>query len=575
MGPPYIGPGRPSLGMRFLTTLTCALGAAAYPLAAPQRVDLRAVDVRAELKEMVLERFEPHEVRDLGRLYNKRDGLESSIELLLRTVNRSGIIWDVLDLVAYLPSRIQAIANLTVGLLSHTNLTQDAQYLAPVTNALNYSAIFLAVQLLGIVTNLLDGILLDESYRPVLVNLVSRILEGNKNLFLYVVQVVFKKSKRDTLADGLDESFDVRDYLDNYIDDYVEARALGISARDLAKRESSLATFITNILLSVLSSSLVGNIAKDTLVALNNTNFLTYTVKRFIANEGYQNFTAQLIVDIARTGNSGSGLIVKGINITAIADKVLSKPSVLVGAVSSLLSGKINLLGLGKYADSIKLIVQGVENKGVFADLNDYVFSESHTVTTPLIPTNDIVVPRTTSTRAARTTDFVLPTGNASSSRSLLRSTLRSTQRGLGLNSANEVESILSELRATQSSAISSATSALDDIFGSSSSTTRTRARTTATVAATANVITGNGFTITDTGDGDSSQVEFSQAPSTTLAAGGGDIFSLLGAFAGLSSSAGGSQRRAVEVRQDSGAAPKSFAAAITIVVFAFALALL
>ncbi|KAM9914838.1 hypothetical protein OXX69_000278 [Metschnikowia pulcherrima] len=307
-------------------------------------------------------------------LIQKRD-TTSTVEYILELLNSSDLLFDILDQIAYNPSRISKLANSTSKLLggldlgSITNLTKNFD----VHLDLNASAIYNEVMDSGVVNSLLDGILLDTSYRPVLAGIVSRLLEGNKNLVNYMIRNVFKSSKRDQI---------------------------------LSKRQNSgtLETFVGNVISTVLSSSLVSNVASDVLVALNETQFLTTTVKRFLANEGYQNMTAQLVLDMLNSGDITFNS--RMINITSLADKALSKPQVLVTLVSNLLSGKISLPALGKYNSAVSAILKEVENEGVFADLNQYVFSETHSVTKPLLPTAQIVVPRTTSvsstTKAAR-----------------------------------------------------------------------------------------------------------------------------------------------------------------------------
>lgn len=313
--------------------------------------------------QMLEERLFPDDKEDVYNMINKRS-TTLTVEYLLNALNRSEIIFDVLDLIAYNPNRIAMVANTTSKLVGDVNLTAITLSTSKLKLDLNYTRIYNDVMDSGVVTSLLRGILLDTSYRPVLVNLINRLLEGNKNVFNYLVKNLFKKSKRD-------EMFDKRDY------------------------KGTLEDFVAGILSAVLNSDLVGGIALDTLVALNETQFLTYTVKRLIANEGYQNMTAQLVLDIANSGNVQINS--NALNITSIVDKVLSRPMVIVSLVSNVLSGNFQIPSLGEYSTAVKEILADVENSGTFADLNQYVFSESHSVTMPLLPTGQIVVPRNNS----------------------------------------------------------------------------------------------------------------------------------------------------------------------------------
>lgn len=433
--------------LTIIPAILCVISSVAHaiPLAAP--VASGEFELIDTVRSMFQERFFDDELQDFHNLIQKRD-TTLTIETLLDLFNSSGILYDVLDLVAYSPSRIQVIANFTAKQIGNFN-SSSLSGMSGLTSALNFSKIYNSVMDSGVVTSLLDGILLDEDYRPTLVKLISRLLEGNKNMFLYLVQDIFKKlnSKRDML----------------------EKRAT-----------SSLETFVGNIIASALGSLLVGGISNDVLVALNETQFLTYTVKTLIGNEGYQNMTAQLLVDIIKTGDVK--LDSQAINITQIADKALSNPAVIVGVVSQLLSGNINLGGMGKYSDAVGAIIKGVEDDGVFEDLNKYVFSESHTVTTPLIPTGNIVVPRTTtaSTTGKSSLKSLGSSNRTSTSTSAPRTTSISSDDSSDSSdseSAAEVASILSVLGVSSGSGSGSSTTGLASSRRSSSG--RSASRTT------------------------------------------------------------------------------------------------
>lgn len=423
----------------FVSTLICIFLAAtlASPVALPvgDEFDLSFIEDTLE------ERFDPYDYEALSSFIDKRDnsGFEHTVENLLDIVNDSGVIWSILDQVAYYPKRIEVIANGTARLIGGANLSSIGDILGGGLldlSDVNVSAIVDAVSESGVVQSLLDGILLDKSYRPHLVRLVSRLLESQKNTFLWLVKDVFKKNNK---------------------------RA----------ERSSLETFIGNIISTALSSTLVADVSKDVLTALNNTQFLTYTVKRFLADEGYQNMTAQLAIDILNTG----AINVNGaaLNVSSLTEKLLSRPEVISGAVGMLLSGRIQLGGLGKYTDAVTDIIKDVEKNGTFADLNEYVFSESHTVSTPVIFRGTVVVPRTatfslglggfgnasatttqtSSSRATRSPSRTTTTARNSSSTDLPVDSdfsYDSTATLDRLQSAAEVASILSLLSASPAS---------------------------------------------------------------------------------------------------------------------------
>lgn len=357
-----------TMKLALFSQLLCLLStfALAVPVAAP-------VSEEFDLTETIRNTFEesllPEELDVIhGTLFERREiearDLEHTMENVIKIVNDSNVIFAILDQIAYYPNRIEKIANLTSGLVGKIDVSNVAKSVLNLHLSLNISGIYEGVMESGLISNVLDGVLLDKSYRPHLVNLVNRVLGATKNIFLWLVQDVFHK------------------------------KLLNSKREDSGSKRSGLESFIGNIVSAALSSSLVADVSKDLVVALNDTGVATYVVQRFLADEGYQNFTAQLVLDIVKTGKVKSNG--KSLNATGLVDKALSNPKLITGAVGSLLSGNINLSGLGKYGKALKDIVGDVEKNGTFVSLNKYVFSETHKVSTPLLPTDKtIVVPRT------------------------------------------------------------------------------------------------------------------------------------------------------------------------------------
>lgn len=404
-----------------------------------------SMDIFNELPKIVDWNDHTDMLYELGSLNRKRD-TAPTIEYILNAVNRSGLIFDVLDQIAYEPERIELVANLTGKLLGNNTLSSLGYILKD--TSLNYSLIYESVQDSGVVESLLDGILLDADYRPNLVKLVTRVLNGSKNIVLYVVKDIFKKSKREDSV-----------------------------------KKSTIEVLVGNTLAAILSSDLVSHVADEALVALNNTQFLTYTVKKFIANEGYQNMTAQIGIDLIRNGDLK--LDSRVLNMTNIVDSALSRPDVILKLVSMALSGNLNTGDFGKYTGAIKEILDDTEDTGVFALLNDYVFSQTHSVSTPLIPTGNIVVPKTTKT-SKRLISGTKATSTKSSSTTKASLSSQSTDSSeASMNSANEVASILSLLGAStyKSSRATSASSStpgfnLSNFLASFSETTSSSSTT-------------------------------------------------------------------------------------------------
>ncbi|CUM64558.1 uncharacterized protein PRCAT00002165001 [Priceomyces carsonii] len=273
----------------------------------------------------------------------KRDGNEKVIASVLNAVNRSGIVWDVLDEVSSDDERIQVLANLTANLINSTGSSISLSTIQSLTKGTNTSSIIKIVRDSGLVTSLLDGILLDKSYRPTIERLIKRVVLDNKFTILVILNSVLSPSssnqKRDT-------------------------------------KESGLELLVTNIAAKLLSSSLFENVLNDTVVALNDTGFLVYTVKRFIATDEYLNMTVKLTKDIYNSGKVNIDL--SSLNITKLVDDSLSDPKKIASYVGDILSGDFNFGSyLGKYTTAVREIIKDLESDGMFQELNDYLFPSS------------------------------------------------------------------------------------------------------------------------------------------------------------------------------------------------------
>lgn len=350
--------------LSFLFLWVFAAVAMALPRAMP------VPDTSFDLQEIMDDFFDQASIPELDQFYlmanlYKRD--ERTIETLLEYVNKSGIIFDLLDQIADYPERVQAIGNLTVGLLGRLPPIDLSNLLLPKNmGAMTNNSLINILLKSGLVKSLADGLLLDESFRPVLVNLTYRIVDANKNVILYIVDGVL--AKRD---------------LEKRADDY----------------SGSLGEFAKNIFGSVLDSKLFLNTFGDIVNALNDTGVAVYVVKKFLSDDAYLNMTATLANDVI---HSGAINITGTPNITKIIGGVLADPSALGKLASGALSGKVDLKGIfGKYSPAIKGIIQGLERKGLFEELNDYIF-----------PSSSSQAPKTTSNKKeAQATLSVTTTG--------------------------------------------------------------------------------------------------------------------------------------------------------------------
>ena len=302
------------------------------------------------------------------KVFEKRDAnTEQTIEGILKAVNNSGVIWTLLDSVADDPSRIEYIGNLTSSFLKNYNITLNIADLllesSSLTENLNITGLLSAVENSGLITSLLDGILLDENFRPRLVDLIDRLVLSQKNVLLYIFAGVL--SKRDLMADG----------------ELVNVLLKRATSND-DSYSGSLGSFLNNAASTVLSSSLVSNAVADVLNALNDTGFLVYATKRFLSSDSYINMTVALVNDIV--SSSSVTIDTSGLNITELISGTLGNPKEIAALVGSLLSGDSSQTSqlsnyLGRYSGALSQILQDLEKKGLFAELNSYIFGDSTT----------------------------------------------------------------------------------------------------------------------------------------------------------------------------------------------------
>lgn len=340
--------------------------------------DPASVAAAASLQEFLIDVFnyddnknqEEKEEEEALKVFEKRDAsTEQTIEGVLVAVNNSGVIWNLLDSIANDPSRIEYIGNLTSSFLKNYNITLNIADLilesSSLTENLNITGLLSAVENSGLITSLLDGILLDENFRPRLVDLIDRLVLSQKDVLLYIFAGVL--SKRDFIIDS------------NLVNVLLKR------ATNDDPYSGSLGSFLNNAASTILSSSLVSNAAADVLNALNDTGFLVYATKRFLSSDAYVNMTVALVNDIV--SSSSVTIDTSGLNLTELVTSALGNPKEIAALVGALLSGDSSAQTsqlsniLGKYSGALSQILQDLEKKGLFAELNSYIFGDSTTKT--------------------------------------------------------------------------------------------------------------------------------------------------------------------------------------------------
>ncbi|KAG8204535.1 PGA45, partial [Candida africana] len=357
----------------------------------------------------------------VSKVFEKRDAnTEQTIEGILKAVNNSGVIWTLLDSVADDPSRIEYIGNLTSSFLKNYNITLNIADLllesSSLTENLNITGLLSTVENSGLITSLLDGILLDENFRPRLVDLIDRLVLSQKNVLLYIFAGVL--SKRDLMADG----------------ELVNVLLKRATSND-DSYSGSLGSFLNNAASTVLSSSLVSNAAADVLNALNDTGFLVYATKRFLSSDSYINMTVALVNDIV--SSSSVTIDTSGLNITELISGTLGNPKEIAALVGSLLSGDSSQTSqlsnyLGRYSGALSQILQDLEKKGLFAELNSYIFGDSTTKASATATATATATSSANGKNVANNNNKDAATSGSATSNSLTSSNTKSASNGAG-----------------------------------------------------------------------------------------------------------------------------------------------
>lgn len=317
-----------------------------------------------ELYHEVVNAYKSYSESQEDKKLIKRDSaLEAQLEAAILMVNNSGIIWDILDAVADNPTRIQSLSNLTTTFLKNQNISISVSSLllssSSLSSKVNLTGLITAVEQSGLVTSILDGILLDTNFRPHLVELIYSVVWSQRDILLYLFAMLQKR-------DGMIVEDDLYELLGKRADD----------------NSGSLLAFANNAIGTILSSPLVASVTADFLNALNDTGVAVYTIQRFLSTESYLNMTGYLIKNIL--SSSSVQISTGGLNLTSLVDIALSNPKQVASLVGSLLDGDTSqFLGyLGKYASAVGSIIKDLEKTGLFAQLNSYIFGDEITTTT-------------------------------------------------------------------------------------------------------------------------------------------------------------------------------------------------
>lgn len=282
--------------------------------------------------------------------------LETTIEGAIRLLNSSGIIWSTLDYAVDHPRLIELVGNTTANIINGASdsslLSKILGFAINAVKDVNASALILLVEKSGLVTSVLDGLLLDDSFRPNISRIIYQAVESNLAIITLIGRDILKPQNSKRFIDE---------------DNYLSVRKDGTSS-------GGLFSFIGNLVGGLLNSQFVYDGLNDTLVALNDTGFVVYTLQRFLSNSAYVNATGDLIKDVIKNTH-----VTLNLNVTKIVESALANPTELTSLVGDLLSGNApNVVGgLKRYVPGIKAIIKDLENMGMFVDLNHALFPQN------------------------------------------------------------------------------------------------------------------------------------------------------------------------------------------------------
>lgn len=204
-------------------------------------------------------------------LHKRADAQLQTIESILISTNKSGIIWKLLNGIAGSSSAMDNIANLAISVLDGNTTSMSG---LGFNFTLNTTSLLDTVMSSGLITTVADGLLLDDNNRGQVVSLlanslvndvwISKILQGLGNGDKPTIQYIANAIQNST-------SLNPNKQLRQRILAKFESPVTSIHEKRDNNTSGSAQAFINNLLNTVLQSNLVSGSFSDILVALNST----------------------------------------------------------------------------------------------------------------------------------------------------------------------------------------------------------------------------------------------------------------------------------------------------------------
>lgn len=145
--------------------------------------------------------------------------------------------------------------------------------------------------------------------------------------------------------------------------------------------------------------------------------------------------TVALVNDIV--SSSSVTIDTSGLNITELISGTLGNPKEIAALVGSLLSGDSSQTSqlsnyLGRYSGALSQILQDLEKKGLFAELNSYIFGDSTTKASATATATATATSSANGKNVANNNNKDAATSGSATSNSLTSSNTKSASNGAG-----------------------------------------------------------------------------------------------------------------------------------------------
>lgn len=277
----------------------------------------------------------------------KRDALESTLQQLIESLNRSGVIMDILHEIADSPEQMNTLSNWIFQFLVRVKASTTLNSLDVLINITELKS---AVMESGLIQSTFLGMLLDETQRNLLADNLGEVLVN----YSWIGEVLKNVGQSGQISFNMIFNI-VRDYKSK------DPGFNGTSYLKLRKRgnntdySGSLQAFLNNIAGSALSSQLASSSLGSILSAVNNSGVVISTLQ---ASLGDQKILTMV------------GFIANKIYNFGVFDAIPLNDYFQKGKANKFLSKQLEAVLVNPtWSPPLGMVLQRMENQGVFEQL--------------------------------------------------------------------------------------------------------------------------------------------------------------------------------------------------------------